>query len=180
MKKKHAALAAAGLLILAAGSLALQSCKSMKPAGAVPVQSFDASKYLGTWHEIARFDYKFERGLEQVTANYSLKKNGDIRVENKGYKVAEGKWKSAIGIAKFREGKDVAALKVSFFGPFYAGYNVVAIDPGYHYALVAGESLEYLWLLSREKTMPENVKQDYLQKAKAIGYDVDKLIWVKQ
>ena len=70
-------------------------------------------------------------------------------------------------------------LKVSFFGPFYSGYNVVAIDQDYKYALVAGESLKYMWILSREKTIPESVKADYLIKAQEIGYNVTDLVWVK-
>ena len=70
-------------------------------------------------------------------------------------------------------------LKVSFFGPFYAGYNVLAIDKDYKYALVTGESLDYLWILSREKSIPAEIKEDYLQKAKDIGYKTEDLIWVE-
>jgi len=167
--------AIAGLLV----TLNLFACVSI-PKGAVAVKPFDKEKYLGTWHEIARFDFTFERGLSHVTANYSIQAPGLIKVDNKGFQDAKSKWKESIGRAKFVEAEDVGRLKVSFFGPFYAGYNIIAIDDQYRYALIAGDNLSYLWILSREKTIPEAVKADYLAKAKALGYDTDKLIWTKQ
>ena len=85
-----------------------------------------------------------------------------------------------MGKAKFVDADTIGKLKVSFFGPFYAGYNVIAIDEAYKYALVAGKNHKYLWLLSREKTMPDNIKQEYLSIAKKTGYHVDDLVWVAQ
>ena len=70
-------------------------------------------------------------------------------------------------------------LKVSFFGPFYSGYNVLAIDDEYKYALIAGESTKYLWILSREVNIPEEIKNKYLKIAKEIGYNTDDLVWVE-
>ncbi len=84
----------------------------------------------------------------------------------------------ATGKAKFRGDKNVAALKVSFFGPFYSGYNVLAIDEEYQYALVAGKNLDYLWILSRTPSLPEVIKDRYLQLAKDIGYNTSDLLWV--
>ena len=80
---------------------------------------------------------------------------------------------------KFAGDSNEGKLKVSFFGPFYSGYNIIALDSDYKYALVAGKSLKYLWLLSREKTMPQDVKEEYLKKAKDLGYNTSELIWVK-
>ena len=156
-----------------------QFCRSM-PEGAVPVKPFDEQRYLGKWYEIARFDYRFERNLNNVTATYSMEEKGTIKVDNRGYDYKEKKWKQSIGKAKPAGEPNEAKLKVSFFGPFYSGYNVIAIDPNYKYALVAGESLDYLWLLSRETTMPEKVKQDYLKTAAALGYKTEHLIWIEQ
>src|SRR5690606_20231933 len=110
---------------------------------------------------------------------YSLNKKGDVLVLNSGYDYKKDQWKKADGLAKFRGDKDVAELKVSFFGPFYAGYNVVALDENYQYALIMGKNLDYLWILSRTKDIPEAVKTDYLKIAGEIGYDTAKLIWVK-
>ncbi|MBS1530836.1 MAG: lipocalin family protein [Bacteroidetes bacterium] len=155
------------------------ACVSI-PKGAVAVHPFKKEKYLGTWYEIARFDFRFEKGLSHVTANYSLSSPGVIRVDNRGYDDANKRWKESIGKAKFVESEDVARLKVSFFGPFYGGYNVIALDDQYRYALVAGNDLDYLWILSREKTIPQAVKDDYLAKAKSLGYDTGKLIWTNQ
>ncbi|WKL47921.1 lipocalin family protein [Flavobacterium pectinovorum] len=168
------------VLIGAGIALLVYSCKSKIPTKAVAVTNFDKAKYLGKWYEIARLDYKWEKDLNNVTAEYSLNEDGTIKVDNKGYNVKKDKWEESIGKAKFVKKDNVGMLKVSFFGPFYSGYNVVAIDPDYKYALVAGESLKYMWILSRETSIPENIKLDYLRKAQEIGYDTSELVWVKQ
>lgn len=155
-------------------------CNSSKtiPKSAVAVQSFDKEKYLGKWYEIARLDFKFERNLNNTTATYSLNENGSIKVDNQGYNTKNGKWKQAIGKAKFVGDESIAMLKVSFFGPFYAGYNVIAIDENYTYALVAGGSLEYLWILSRETEIPDEIKTKYIKLAEDIGYNTSDLLWI--
>ena len=124
---------------LLAVSLFATSCFSKGrtiPEKAEAVTPFDASRYLGTWYEVARFDFKFERGLSKTTANYTLNEDGSIKVINLGYNAEKGKWKEAEGKAVFIGDPNIAMLKVSFFGPFYTGYNVIAIDPEYKYALV--------------------------------------------
>ena len=158
--------------------LLLSACATI-PDGAVAVTAFDKTKYLGKWYEIARLDFKYERDLDNTTAEYSLNENGTIKVNNQGYNTKKGKWNQAIGKAKFVGDENIAMLKVSFFGPFYSGYNVIAIDPEYRYALVVGKSLKYMWILSRTTVIPETIKKEYLQKAKAIGYNTDALIWVE-
>ena len=157
----------------------LVSCSPTIPEGAVAVTPFDSEKYLGKWYEIARIDFKYEKDLNNTTAEYSLNENGTIKVDNKGYNVKKQEWEQASGKAKFVGSDTVAMLKVSFFGPFYSGYNVLAIDDAYTYALVAGESLDYLWILSRETTIPDDVRSQYLQIAEGVGYDTDRLLWVK-
>lgn len=154
------------------------SCRTI-PKGAEAVKNFDKSKYLGKWYEIARLDFKFEKDLNNTTALYSLNINKTIRVENNGFNYKKEQWKKAIGKAKFVDNEDVAKLKVSFWGPFYSGYNVVAIDSEYNYALVMGKNLKYLWILSRNKSIPDDIKNNYLKIAQQIGYDTDKLIWVE-
>ena len=159
-------------------AITMFSCVSI-PKNATAVKPFDKSKYLGKWYEIARFDYRFERNLNNVTATYSLRDDGSIKVDNRGYDTKKDKWKESVGKAKFVKDPNEARLKVSFFGPFYAGYNVIAIDKDYRYALVAGRNLDYLWILSREKTIPDNIKEQYVAKAKQLGYKTEKLIWVE-
>jgi apolipoprotein D and lipocalin family protein len=157
----------------------LLSCASI-PKGASAVAPFDAERYLGKWYEIARLDFAFEKGLNNTTAEYSLNSDGTIRVENSGFRYEKGTWEKAIGVARFRGSKGLAELEVSFFGPFFAGYNVIMLDGDYKYALVAGSGLSYLWILSREKVLPEEVRARYLAEAKRLGYDTDTLIWVAQ
>ncbi|MFO7674534.1 MAG: lipocalin family protein [Lutibacter sp.] len=157
---------------------AFNSCASI-PKGATAVKPFDKEKYLGKWYEIARLDFKFERDLNNTTATYSINKDGSIRVENRGFNYKKNLWKQAVGKAKFRGEDTTAALKVSFFGPFYVGYNVIALDYEYKYALVAGKDLKYLWILARETKIPETVKQDYLKIAADLGYKTSDLVWVE-
>ena len=154
------------------------SCSSL-PEGAKPVENFDKEKYLGKWYEIARLDVSFEKNLNNTSAEYSLNEDGTIRVVNRGFNTKKKKWTKAVGKAKFVEDENIGRLKVSFFGPFYGGYNVVALDPEYKYALVAGSSLKYLWLLSRETYVPDKVKSDYLQIAEEIGYNTADLLWIE-
>ncbi|MEO6069048.1 MAG: lipocalin family protein [Chitinophagaceae bacterium] len=171
--KKLALLVTISLLMIG-----LFSCSTI-PKGTYAVTSFDKEKYLGKWYEIARFDFRFEKDLNNTTATYSLNNDGTIRVVNKGYNTKKDVWKEATGKAKFVGDEKVAMLKVSFFGPFYAGYNVIAIDPDYKYALIAGKNLDYLWILSRSTTIPDDIKNSFLQKAQAIGYNISNLIWVE-
>ncbi|MGD9494643.1 MAG: lipocalin family protein [Bacteroidales bacterium] len=156
----------------------LFSCRSI-PKGVDAVQNFNADKYLGQWYEIARFDFRFERNMNNTTANYSKNPDGTIKVVNRGYNYVTNEWSEAIGKAKFVKTPDLAMLKVSFFGPFYGGYNVIALDAEYKYALISGQNKGYLWILSREKTIPENIRSEYVNKAQNLGYDTSKLIWVE-
>jgi apolipoprotein D and lipocalin family protein len=158
--------------------LLLASCKSI-PEGATAVVAFDLDKYLGTWYEMARIDFKFERDLNNTTATYSMLPNGKVKVLNRGYNVKDKKWQDVEGKAKFRGEQNLAELEVSFFGPFYAGYNVVGIEGDYEYALVAGSNTDYLWILSRTKSIPKAIKDKFLQEAKKVGYDTSRLLWVK-
>lgn len=164
------------VLIFLAG---FYSCGTTIPYGATAVTSFDKAKYLGKWYEIARLDFKFERNLNNTTAEYSIRDDGKIKVDNNGFNTKKEKWVQANGKAKFVSDEKIAMLKVSFFGPFYSGYNVIAIDENYQYALVAGASLKFLWILSRETTIPEDIKVNYLKLAEEIGYNTADLLWIE-
>ena len=144
-----------------------------------PVENFDINKYVGKWYEIARFDSIFEKGLTNVTAEYSINTDGTLKVVNSGVN-SKGDKSSVIGKAKFVGKTDEGFLKVSFFGPFYSAYIVFALEDDYEYAFVAGNNHDYLWLLSRTPTVPKSVKDDFIKKSKNLGFDTDKLVWVKQ
>lgn len=149
------------------------------PKNAQAVSPFDAEKYMGKWYEIARLDFKFEKDLNNTTAQYTFKEDESIAVLNRGFNVKKNEWQEADGKAKFVGDKNVAELKVTFFGPFYSGYNVIAIDQDYENALVIGESLKYMWILSRNKTISDSIKTDFLNRASDIGYKVEDLVWVE-
>jgi apolipoprotein D and lipocalin family protein len=150
------------------------------PANLKPVQGFDANRYLGTWYEIARLENSFESGLEQITAQYSLREGGGLRVVNRGYDPEKRIWKDAEGKAFLVGPPTEGRLKVSFFGPFYGAYNIINLDDNYGYALVSGPDYSYLWILSRTPQLPDTVLKQLVAKAKEFGFDTDKLIYVKQ
>ena len=139
--------------------LVLNACLGM-PKNVTPVDNFVLDRYLGRWYEIARLDHSFERGLEQVTAEYTLRDDGGVAVKNRGFSVSERKWREAIGKAYFVNDSNEAYLKVSFFGPFYGSYVVFELDEdNYQYAFVSGPDLSYLWLLSRTKQVDPAVME---------------------
>lgn len=163
------------LLILA---LLLTGCVD-KPKNIEPVENFKLASYLGTWYEIARLDHRFERGLEQISATYSLREDGGVKVFNKGYKTQDKVWSEAEGKAYFVESPDKGFLKVSFFGPFYGSYIVIDTDYG-TYTMISGPDLSYLWILSRTPKLDEVTLSRLVKKAKALGFDTSKLIYPKQ
>ncbi len=160
--------------------LGLAGCARI-PDGVTAVKGFDVQRYLGTWYEIARLDHSFERGLENVTATYSLGKDGSLRVVNRGFDPKLKRWKEAVGKANFVSGTDVGRLKVSFFGPIYSGYNIIGIDEQkYSYVLICGNSRDYLWILARQPELPRTVTDSLVQKAKGLGFDTGALMFVHQ
>jgi apolipoprotein D and lipocalin family protein len=151
------------------------------PDGVVVVKDFEIDRYLGTWYEVARLDHRFERGLSQITANYSWRDDGGVHVVNRGYNVADDEWEEAIGKAYFVGDSNVGQLKVSFFGPFYGGYNIIELDKeGYQYSLVAGPDRDYLWILSRTPQLDEATLETLVDKARDLGFATDELIFVEQ
>lgn len=149
------------------------------PENVSPVTGFDVNRYLGTWYEIARLDHSFERGLEQVTAKYSLREDGGIRVVNQGFNTAKKRWKQAEGRAYFTGTSDIGRLKVSFFGPFFGGYNIIDLDKEhYQYALVCGPDKSYLWILARQPVIDKLTLEHIVAKASRLGFDTNQLIFV--
>ncbi|MFB2652288.1 lipocalin family protein [Shewanella seohaensis] len=167
-------------LLLLISVLVLSGCLGM-PRNVEPVKDFELERYLGKWYEIARLDHSFERGLTQVTAEYSLKADGGVKVINRGYSADTQQWKEAEGKAYFVNGDGEAYLKVSFFGPFYGSYVVFGLDQqDYQYAFISGPDTDYLWLLARTPTVSPEVMKQFVEMASARGFDTNSLIYVEQ
>lgn len=150
------------------------------PEGLQPVRDFDLTRYLGRWHEIARLDHRFERGLTHVTADYRLLADGRVEVLNRGFDPAKGAWREAKGVARFQGAHDVGSLEVSFFWPFYGAYNVLVLDANYRHALVAGPNRDYLWILARDPQLDRATLDSLVARAKAWGFATEALIFVEQ
>ena len=150
--------------------LTLSACATRVPQGVLPVD-FDVDRYAGRWYEVARIDHFFEKGLVRTSAEYSRNADGTLTVVNRGFDPAREKWKQSVGKARFVGAPTQAALKVSFFGPFYGGYNVVALDPQYQWAMVVG---------SRTPTLAQDVKDRLMAQARALGVDEQQVLWVLQ
>ena len=162
-----------GLVFLLAGCTGL-------PDGVTPVDHFQLERYLGKWYEIARLDHSFERGLSQVSAEYSLNADGSVKVINRGYSAGDKQWKQAEGKAYFVKRPDQGFLKVSFFGPFYGSYVILELDKNdYAHALVCGPDRSYLWILARSPKISNEVKNALVAKASDLGFKTENLIWVR-
>jgi len=169
-----------GAVLLATLS-GLSACSTTPPDGMAAVTPFDIQRYIGKWYEIARLDHAFERGLSDVSATYRQQDDGSVQVLNRGFDSKRGEWRQAVGRALFTGDPTRASLKVSFFGPFYGGYHVVALDQQhYRWAMVVGPDRDYLWILARDKQLPTGVREELLRQAGEQGIDVQKLIWVGQ
>ena len=165
--------------------LLLNSCMGV-PENVEIVDGVKPEQYLGTWYEISRLDHSFERGLDNVTAHYEQNADGSIKVINRGYNREDKKWDEAIGKAYFIEKPNadntyLGKLKVSFFGPFYGAYNIIALDKVYYnYVMICGPDKDYLWILSRTPELTYPIKQELVSQANALGFATDKLIYVNQ
>ncbi len=140
------------------------------------VHSLDLKSIMGKWYEIARFDHRFERGMEYVTATYIPLPDGSVEVQNRGE--IEGKEHISIGHAKPTD--EPGRLRVSFFWKFYSDYNILAIAPDGEWMIVGSKSPKYLWILSRKPTLPEKTLHYIISLASQRGYNVDKLMYIKQ
>ncbi len=162
-------------------TLLVGGCAVAPPSGVTPVSDFELNRYLGRWYEIARLDHSFERGLSNVSATYGLRDDGGVKVLNRGYDDRAGAWKDAEGRAYFIGRPTVGSLKVSFFGPFYGGYHIVALDKAnYSWAMISGPNRDYLWILARTRQLSPTVLDELLRQARALGFATDQLILVKQ
>ncbi|QIZ77533.1 lipocalin family protein [Ferrimonas lipolytica] len=164
-------------LLLLLSFLSLAGCLGM-PQGVQPVADFQLNEYLGKWYEIARLDHSFERGLQDVTAEYALRADGGVAVINRGYLAKTNEWKQAEGKAYFVNNEDEGYLKVSFFGPFYGSYVIFELKND-QYAFVSGPNTDYLWLLSRTPSVDNQVKAKFELLAKKRGFDITQLIYVE-
>lgn len=167
------------IILLIMWAALLSGCLGM-PKTVEPVSGFELDNYLGKWYEVARLDHSFERGLSQVTAEYSMRNDGGVAVINRGYSEAKNEWKEAEGKAYFVNSSTDGYLKVSFFGPFYGSYVVFELErKNYSYAFVSGPNTGYLWLLSRTPSVEPAVMEKFIQMSSERGFDTDKLIYVQ-
>lgn len=150
------------------------------PDGTEPVRGFHLEAYLGTWYEVARLDHSFERGLECVTADYSRRDDGGVRVINRGIDRETGELRQAEGRAYFVDQPNIGHLKVSFFGPVFSSYVILDLDKDYQWALVSGYNRDYLWLLSRRPEPGQSIVRNMTEEAENLGFPVDELIFVDQ
>ena len=162
-----------GLGLLAACTLAgsNKSCNAHVPEPAKPV---DLDRYLGHWYEFARYENRFERGCEAVTANYAKRDDGLVSIINSSRNGGvNGASRSAGGKAKIVPDSNNAKLKVSFFGPFYVGdYWILDHADDYTWSIVGEPSGKYLWILTREAKPSAAQRTALVNRVRALGYDV--------
>lgn len=159
-------------------SILLSACTGL-PHTVQPVTNFNLEKYLGTWYEIARLDHSFERGLNNISATYSMRDDGGVKVLNRGFSIDKNEWSQAEGRGYFMGADNIGHLKVSFFGPFYGSYAIFELDNNYEYAFISGNNYDYLWLLARTPVVDDVVIETFKEKAKNLGFNTSELIFVE-
>lgn len=165
-------------ILAAIALLALAACTG-RPEGVEAVRGFDVTRYGGQWFEIMRLDHRFERGLTNVTATYTLRPDGSIGVVNRGFEPERCRWKEAGGRAVFQDSPDIASLSVTFFWPFAGGYHVVELDrQDYGWAMISGPTRGYLWILARRPDLEPTIRDRLVERARTLGFPVDELILV--
>lgn len=174
------------IVIAMVGLVALLGCASqpVNRVSTVPLEvegAVDLNRYLGRWFEIARFENRFEKNCEGVTADYSMRKDGLIRVENTCREGSPaGEERKAVGRAKIVDPKTNAKLKVSFFGPFWGDYWILDLTDDYSRSIVGEPSGRYLWILSRSPTITPQSRDEAMKKLAGLGYDVSRLYFTRQ
>lgn len=164
------------LALLGAISLSLSNSECVAQIDNSTVKNFQVNRFMGKWHEIARYDHFFERGMTNVTAEYTLLNDGKIQVINRGIK--NGKNKVIKGKAKCPDPTNYPGrLKVSFFLWFYSDYYVLHIDRDYTYCIIGSSSDRYLWIMSRTPQLPAGKLNTLLDIITSRGYDTSKLIF---
>jgi lipocalin len=160
-------------LVITLFAFTILSCNSdMKTLSTV--KDVDIDRYLGKWFEIARLPNRFEKGLICVTAEYSWRDDGRIKVLNKGHKESDlSKVDTATGKAWLPDENESGQLKVQFFWPFRGDYYIFHLDHvNYQYALVGSPNRKYFWLLSRTPTIPQSLYNELVQIAGENGFDI--------
>jgi apolipoprotein D and lipocalin family protein len=146
------------------------------------VEKVDLSRYVGKWHEIARFPNRFQEGCRDTTATYSLREDGKIRVVNECKKGTE--IDRAEGVAEVVDTETWAKLRVNFvpewirwIGVGWGNYWIIDLGENYEYAVVSEPSREYLWILAREPRLSRATFDGILSRLKAQGFqDLSELI----
>ncbi|QCX52545.1 lipocalin family protein [Elizabethkingia sp. JS20170427COW] len=176
MKKSEKILLSAALS--AATVYYLKKRQVRLPKGVKPVKNFEILKFIGTWNVIAKLNPQPELPLSHISFDFSPNERGGLKVKSKGFDEVSETWTSSIGEMQFVGKFDKARFKMSFYKPLWFGFNVISIDEDYRYALVAGNSLKYLWILSKEASVPQEVRDEFLLKATRLGYNTAELVWV--
>lgn len=166
------------IIILVCIMLGLGSCRadnSNQKIDNSTIETLDVARFMGKWYEIARYDHRFEKDMTNVSATYTLLDNGRIEVLNAGYK--NGEYKEIKGKAKQPNPDDPGKLKVAFFLWFYSDYYILDIAPDYSHVIIDSSTDKYLWIMSREPVLPDNILSELIEKIRQRGYDTDRLVF---
>jgi apolipoprotein D and lipocalin family protein len=170
------------LIAIVAGAGLAGLAYAFWPKKKIPVSAlvdpFDIDRYLGKWNEVARLPNAIEKNLRDLTEEYSQNEDGTIKVVTRAFNAEKNKPVEVTGTIKFKGRKTHGQLEVAYFLPIYLDYNVLDIDDEYRYALVSASGLGYLWLLSREVHIAEDIQKRFLDKAEGLGFDTGKLEWM--
>lgn len=148
------------------------------------VSKVDLARYVGTWHEIARYPFGIQdrRCARDTTATYRALAADEIEVINRCVQ-ADGSAYVAEGRAWVVDTWTNARLKVSFLPAWLrwlpvgrGDYWVMDLAPDYSWVVIGEPGRRYLWILARTPTMDRATYDAILRRLPAQGYDPSRLI----
>ncbi|KAA2241198.1 lipocalin family protein [Salinarimonas soli] len=170
---------AAALMLAAAAPAAAQTVGNEVTAPQTPNFSIDA--YMGQWHEIARLDHPFERGLVRVTSTRTKAPDGTFDVVNRGVDKASGQERESRAKGRLLEsaGRPTVEIDYGAAGGKHT-YDVLLMAPDGSHALVGSTDRSALWIFSRKPTLDASTVDELKARALSAGFSLDKLMMVEQ
>jgi len=176
MNKKHSLLL---VTAAAAGTVIYNIWKPIKSNLPV-IEDFNLAAFLGEWHEVAVINKNRNHKVKNTT--YIFRANTDksiSRIEISDF-ITKGKTKISGKKLKFSGKPTVGALRITKFGPLTEGFNIMHIDEHYQYALIFGDNLDYMSIMSRTDDIPDDMKLKYLEYIQNAGYAIEEVVWTRK
>jgi len=145
-----------------------------------PVNGVDDQKFSGLWYEVARTYNDYQEKCVASSVEYLLVEPLKYKVFNRCFETKiGGKLIEYEGTANSVDGKSMSSIDMTYFWIFTKSYHVYYLDDGYNYAVVANDTFDQVWIMSRKPTMPQNILNEIKEKLSTV-MELKNLIYTPQ